>query len=104
LEAFKLALERDQVDLLFTDVVMPGSMNGIMLAHEVKKLDPKVAILMTTGYNEQLVLDGPQPLGRDVLGKPYRRTELLDRVEQALDQRGNTPVRRRPTDFGAAEE
>jgi PAS domain S-box-containing protein len=104
LDSFKRALEGDKVDLLFTDLVMPGSMNGITLAQEVAKLDAAVAILMTTGYNEELVIDGSHPAGGDVLGKPYRRNELLDRVARALDQRGVVTQRRRASDFGAAEE
>jgi uncharacterized protein (DUF849 family) len=35
-------------------------MNGIFLAEEVRKLDPEVAVLMTTGYNEELVMEGPE--------------------------------------------
>lgn len=94
----------DPIDLLFTDLVMPGGMNGIMLAQEITDRVPEVAVLMTTGYNEELVSEGPQHLGRDVLGKPYRKAELLDRVAQALANRNDTSKRRTPSDFGAAEE
>ena len=59
---------------------------------------------MTTGYNEELVADGPQRPGLDVLGKPYRRADLLDRVRQALDQGAGSGARRLVSDFGAAEE
>ncbi len=104
LEAFRRSLSQDRVDLLFTDLVMPGAMNGLVLAEEVIRLDPDVAVLMTTGYNEELVTEGPQIIGRDVLGKPYRKTDLLDRVNQALNNRGATADRRHPSDFGAAEE
>ena len=104
LATFKQALQDDPFDLVFTDLVMPGSINGIMLADQVCTLDPSVAVLMTTGYNEQLVVDGPLRAGRDVLGKPYRKTDLLDRIRQALNQRGQQDrARRRPSDFGAAE-
>lgn len=89
-------------DLLFTDLVMPGGMNGIRLAEELARRDPMLPVLMTTGYNEELVAQGPHRPLADVLGKPYRRTELLDRVRQAIT---GTPgrTRRRPSDFGAAE-
>ncbi|HWU96633.1 MAG TPA: PAS domain-containing protein [Sphingomonas sp.] len=104
LAAFKDALDRDPVDLVFTDLVMPGGLNGIMLAEEVRALDPHVGVLMTTGYNEELVAEGPLRLGRDVLGKPYRKAELLDRVTQALANRRRGDVRRRASEFGAVEE
>lgn len=97
-------VDSDPVDLLFTDLVMPGGMNGIVLAEEAIKLDPAIGILMTTGYNEQLVADGPQIISQDVLGKPYRRSELLDRVQQALANRTSAHgERRRRSDYGHAE-
>lgn len=92
------------VDLLFTDLVMPGGINGIVLAEEIGRLDPELPVLMTTGYNEELVADAPRRSGLDVIGKPYRRSDLLDRVRQALNQRGLAGARRTPSDFGAAEE
>jgi PAS domain S-box-containing protein len=94
----------DAFDLLFTDLVMPGGINGIVLAQEVAKLSPGMPVLMTTGYNEELVMDTQARPGLDVLGKPYRRTELLDRVRQALSQAGKTSERRRVSDFGSVEE
>lgn len=104
LAAFKAKLEEDPIDLVFTDLVMPGGLNGIMLAEEVRRIDPSVGVLMTTGYNEELVAEGPLRLGRDVLGKPYRKAELLDRIGQALANRDATPIRRMASEFGAAEE
>jgi CheY-like chemotaxis protein/anti-sigma regulatory factor (Ser/Thr protein kinase) len=90
-------------DLLFTDLVMPGGINGLTLAEEITKRQPDIAILMTTGYNEELVATGPTPLAKDVLGKPYRRSELLDRLRQALSNRYHDKSRRTPSDYGAAE-
>ena len=90
-------------DLVFTDLVMPGGINGLMLADEVLDRDPSIGVLMTTGYNEELVVSGPTRNAKDVLSKPYRRSELLDRIRQALNNRGNDPERRMPSDYGAAE-
>lgn len=104
LAAYKRLRDDNPVDLLFTDLVMPGGMNGIMLAEAVAELDPDLPVLMTTGYNEELVVEGPLRVGRDVLGKPYRRAELLDRVAQALANRNTGKSRRTPSDFGPAEE
>ncbi|GGB40439.1 hybrid sensor histidine kinase/response regulator [Sphingomonas metalli] len=78
------------VDLLFTDLIMPGGINGIVLAAEIARRAPDLPVLMTTGYNEELVAEGPTRAGLDVLGKPYRRSDLLDRVRQALNRRGST--------------
>ena len=90
-------------DLLFTDLVMPGGINGIVLAERLAAIDPALPVLMTTGYNEDLVADGPKASELDILGKPYRRTDLLDRVRQALDRRGVTERRRR-SEYGSTEE
>jgi PAS domain S-box-containing protein len=90
-------------DLVFTDLVMPGGMNGLVLAEQVAERDADVAILMTTGYNEELVVSGPTRHARDVLGKPYRRAELLDRIRQALNNRSHDRQRRKASDYGAAE-
>ena len=92
-----------RIDLLFTDLVMPGGMNGLMLADAVVERDDSVSVLMTTGYNEELVVGGPRARATDVLSKPYRRAELLDRVRLALNRRGEGRVRRMRSDFGAAQ-
>jgi PAS domain S-box-containing protein len=90
----------NRIGLLFTDLIMPGSINGLALAEELRRRAPGVPVLLTTGYNEELV-QGTRAPGMDVLGKPYRRSELEDRVRSALSGRGGP--RRRPSDFGAAE-
>jgi len=91
-------------DLLFTDLVMPGGINGLMLADQVRERDPDIGILLTTGYNEELVIAGPDRTHKDVLGKPYRRAELLDRIRQALNNRSEQHnVRRTPSDYGAVQ-
>jgi CheY-like chemotaxis protein len=79
--------EDGTIDLLFTDLVMPGSMNGLVLAERVREHRPDVAVLLTTGYNEELLAEGPSARGWDVLGKPYRHTELADRVRAALNSK-----------------
>ena len=81
------------IDLLFTDLVMPGGMNGLTLAERVRARLPGTAVLLTTGYNEDLVAEGPSVSTMDVLGKPYRRTELAGRVHAALvaRKRGSGP-------------
>ena len=103
LDLFK-RLPAGSIDLLFTDLVMPGGINGIVLATAIGEIDPALPVLMTTGYNEDLVIDGPKASGLDVLGKPYRRADLLDRVRQALNQRGVTDTRRLRSEYGSAEE
>ena len=82
------ALERlrggEAFDLLFSDVVMPGGMNGVVLAREARRLRPDLKVLLTTGWAEHALDDaGPEPL--EILAKPYRPDELLRRLRRMLD-------------------
>lgn len=93
----------NSIDLLFTDLMMPGSMNGVALAAEVQTRYPDTKILLTTGYNDDLARQGGSNAdGLNVVGKPYRRAELADRIYSALHGNHLTE-RRKQSDFGAAE-
>ena len=76
------------VDLLFTDLVMPGGLNGAELAEAARALRPRLKTLYTSGYTEAAAVRNGQ-VGRDgeLLSKPYRRQELAESVRQALDRR-----------------
>ena len=90
------ALERlktETIDLLFTDIVMPGGMSGLELVEQFRARHPDTPVLMTTGYNEDLVADIPRGTHLDVIGKPYRREQLADRIRAALDRRTAGPRR-----------
>jgi CheY-like chemotaxis protein len=76
------ALEGDgEIELLFTDIVMPG-MNGFELAEAARRLRPGLPILYTTGYAKELVADGTR-LG-PLLPKPWRPERLVSEVRAAL--------------------
>ena len=74
----------DRIDLLFTDVIMPGGMNGLQLAERVRERRPETPILITTGYMEELPSPNARTQPLDVLSKPYRQEELLSRVRAIL--------------------
>lgn len=94
----------DDIKLVFSDVIMPGGMNGLVLAEQIKLRDPNVPVLLTTGYNDEMAMrQGPQPAGLEVLGKPYRRSELIDRVQAALRRGARTGPGRQTSDFGPAQ-
>jgi len=75
------------IDLLFTDVVMPGGMNGRQLADEAAKRRPTLKVLFTTGYTRNAIIHhGRLDPGVNLIGKPYTFEELGVRVRTLLDQ------------------
>jgi PAS domain S-box-containing protein len=72
-------------DLLFTDVVMPCDMSGYQLADAARRLHPDLRVLFTTGYADAVATSGNTDLGtHHMVRKPYRRTELADKVRAVL--------------------
>ena len=84
--ALELLDSEIRFDLLFTDLVMPGGMNGTVLAREARKRQPKLKVLLTTGYSDAAVERADANIGEfEIINKPYRRTDLVRRVRQLLD-------------------
>lgn len=78
-------LDGESFDLLFTDLIMPGGMNGVMLAREAKRRHPNLKVLLTTGYSENS-LERTDAGGNDldVISKPYIPTDLAKKIRQVL--------------------
>ncbi len=75
-----------QPDLLFSDVVMPGGMNGYTLARETQRLRPSTRVLLTTGFDRDLgSLDRVASAEFEILKKPYRLGDLARKVREVLD-------------------
>lgn len=94
------------VDLLFTDVVMPGAMRSPELARRARERIPGLAVLFTSGYTENAIVHGGRlDRGVDLLSKPYTRDALGKKVRHVLAGRAQaavpTPAAADPRPVGA---
>ncbi len=77
-----------QIDLLFTDVVMPGSVRSPDLARQAQAILPGIAVLFTSGYTQNAIVHGGKlDAGVELISKPYRREELARKVRHVLAKR-----------------
>jgi len=85
--ALSILEKSSRINLLFTDVVLPGGMRGPDLAAEVTRRRPGIAVLYTSGYTENAIIhQGRVDDGIDLLNKPFRREDLAQKVRAALDK------------------
>ncbi|RYF41553.1 MAG: hybrid sensor histidine kinase/response regulator, partial [Comamonadaceae bacterium] len=77
------------VDLLFTDVVMPGSLRSPELARKARALLPDIAVLFTSGYTQNAIVHGGRlDAGVELLGKPYTVEALARKIRHVLGNQG----------------
>ncbi len=81
-EALAILETTTDISLLFTDIVMPGELNGIGLAQRVGRMQPALPVLFTSGYSVDLASG---PIARATfLPKPYRPVQLCNQVARLL--------------------
>jgi PAS domain S-box-containing protein len=84
-EALRIIHAEPAIDLLFTDVIMPGEMNGRQLVDEALKLRPALKVLYTSGYTENAIVhQGRLDPGVLLLAKPYRKQDLARMLRMAI--------------------
>jgi CheY-like chemotaxis protein len=75
------------VDLLFTDVVMPGPISSSALVRAARDLQPTIKILFTSGYTRNSIIHhGRLEPGIEFLGKPYRKAQLAEKIRDVLSR------------------
>jgi PAS domain S-box-containing protein len=87
-DALRLIDSGARVDLVFTDVIMPGAMNGIDLVREMKVRHAGIPVLLTSGYTAQRIAMGELAEGLQLLRKPYTQIDLSLAVQTVM----NDPV------------
>ncbi len=84
-QALELLAAGQRIDIVFSDVVMPGGMDGMALAQEIRTRFPKVPVLLTSGFSEALHTVDPR---FTLLRKPFEVANLERALRSALDQPG----------------
>src|SRR6266481_769207 len=75
----------NRVDLLFTDIMMPGPVSSGTLVKTARELQPAIKILFTSGYTQNAITQhGRQPPGTHFLSKPYRKAQLAEKIRDVL--------------------
>ena len=84
--ALDLLAKTDPIDLLITDIGLPGGMNGHQFAERARLQLPDLKVLMITGYAEEaLIAARPSTQAEDLLGKPFTLDVLQERVQTLLE-------------------
>jgi PAS domain S-box-containing protein len=92
-DALPILREHPEIELLFTDVVMSGGLNGRELALEARKLHPALKVLFCSGYAESAILHlGLLDEHVQLLNKPYSRLQLAKRIRGMLTASPSAPV------------
>jgi signal transduction histidine kinase/ActR/RegA family two-component response regulator len=85
-EAIKFVEDGAEFDLLFTDVILTGTMNGRDLADEIRRRKPSTKVMFTSGYTENAIIHhGRLDRGVLLLAKPYRTSDLARMMRMTLD-------------------
>jgi CheY-like chemotaxis protein len=86
-EALALLVQGLDIDLVFTDIVMPRGVNGWELAERARRIRPGIKFLFTSGYAVEMLSDRKW-IGKsdNFLSKPYRKSDLAHEIRATLDK------------------
>jgi signal transduction histidine kinase len=84
--ALTVLASHPEINLLFTDIIMPGGMTGTELAREARRLYPTLKILLTSGYTARAAANGFHDIGGlELLNKPFRKQDLAQKLRMLLE-------------------
>jgi len=86
-EALDKLNQSSEIDLLFSDVVMPGDISGYQLAERAISINPKMKVLLTSGHTQKAKAHEQLSFDENILGKPYTNQQLAERIRTTLDGR-----------------
>jgi CheY-like chemotaxis protein len=89
--ALEIVQREKKIDLMVTDIIMPGGMNGVELAQRVHELSPEIKIIYTSGFAAEALAERRMSLvNGPLLRKPYQRAEFRAIVRSVLGGNGAT--------------
>jgi len=87
-QALEVLAQHSDIDCLFTDVVMPGGINGYELAQSAVEKNPALKVLITSGFTSKTIMQkGSILFSSSMLSKPYRKANLAQHIRLTLDQK-----------------
>lgn len=87
-QAINLFAKHNDIDCLFSDVVMPGGVNGYELAEALTQKKPDLKVLLSSGFTSNAIAkNGQARFSQELLNKPYRKEELAQRIRLVLDKK-----------------
>ena len=85
-QALKILSETPQINLLISDVIMPGGLNGYELAEQATVINPQLKVILASGYSESVLASNSRKnLSAILLNKPYSLAELAQQVKTVLE-------------------
>jgi len=92
-DALRILRSPASIDLLFTDIVLPGPLNGRQIADQAAGFRPDLPVLFTSGYTDDAsIRDSLQGGEIQLLAKPYRLSELAQALRRALASKTTAPA------------
>ena len=79
-------VKNEEIDIVFSDVMMPGTLNGLQLAEEIKKRWPHLSVLLTSGFNRAMT-EQPSRQKFNIMKKPYTKEQLGQAIRKTLDNK-----------------
>lgn len=89
-EAIRILESRSDIDLVFTDVQMPGTMDGIKLSHYIRDRWPPVKLIVASG--KEILEESNLPEGSRFFSKPYSDHAIADAMARMLSNRSSSPA------------
>jgi CheY-like chemotaxis protein len=85
--ALAMLAQHPDIALMFTDVVLPGGVNGAQLAGRARERYPDIKVLYTSGYTDNAIIHrGVLDEGAEMIGKPFRKAALARKIRSILDR------------------